>query len=179
MLKYSIIFHIFRYTGKVDHNLPASMYWTVLMMFTYCTLSSASIACKTKQNKEFRGLSPRVNHIDQATAACRWRKHQLSRIEVCHVVSVTDPRCHFNVGNGSYNPDYYYYYYYYFIELQMGFYPAAVVLQQDKTHKNTHITQITHRAQTKHRIQTLKTYYAQWIQQQKSKDILAKGHGDL
>jgi hypothetical protein len=35
---------------------------------------------------------------------------------------------------------YYYYYYYYLTELQMGFYPVAMVLQQDTTHK-THSTQ--------------------------------------
>jgi hypothetical protein len=31
----------------------------------------------------------------------------------------------------------------YLIELQMGFYPVAVVLQQDTTHKDTRITQET------------------------------------
>jgi hypothetical protein len=31
-----------------------------------------------------------------------------------------------------------FYYYYYLIELQLGFHPAAMVLQA--THKNTHIT---------------------------------------
>jgi hypothetical protein len=34
----------------------------------------------------------------------------------------------------------YYYYYYYLIELQMGFYPVAVVPQQNATHKDIHIT---------------------------------------
>jgi hypothetical protein len=34
-----------------------------------------------------------------------------------------------------------FFFYYYLIEPQMRFYPVAVVLQRDTTHKNTHITQ--------------------------------------
>jgi hypothetical protein len=37
------------------------------------------------------GLSPRENHTDRATAACRRSKCQLSRIKECRVVSAADP----------------------------------------------------------------------------------------
>jgi hypothetical protein len=42
--------------------------------------------------------------------------------------------------------------YYYLTELQMGFYPVAVVLPEDTTQNNTHIK--THHAQTKHSTQS-------------------------
>jgi hypothetical protein len=43
--------------------------------------------------KELRGLSPRANYTDRATAAC-WRSDcQLFADRGCHVVSVTDPCC--------------------------------------------------------------------------------------
>jgi hypothetical protein len=40
--------------------------------------------------KKLRGLSPRANYTDRATAACRRSDCQLLRIRGCHVVSVTD-----------------------------------------------------------------------------------------
>jgi hypothetical protein len=44
-------------------------------------------ALKTK----LRGLSPRANYTDRATAACRRSDCQLFADRGCHVVSVTDP----------------------------------------------------------------------------------------
>jgi hypothetical protein len=38
-----------------------------------------------------RGLSPRANYTDRATAACRRSWCQLLRIRGCHVVYLTDP----------------------------------------------------------------------------------------
>jgi hypothetical protein len=51
-----------------------------------------SYLCYQQTNKNnLRGLSPRANYTDRATAAC-WRSQcQLFRIEECRVVSVTDP----------------------------------------------------------------------------------------
>jgi hypothetical protein len=42
------------------------------------------------QNK-LRGLSPRANYIDRATAACQRSYCQLLRIEGCRIVSAADP----------------------------------------------------------------------------------------
>jgi hypothetical protein len=47
------------------------------------------IGLKTKK-KKLRGLSPRVNYTDRATAACRRSDFQLFADRGCHVVSVTD-----------------------------------------------------------------------------------------
>jgi hypothetical protein len=44
----------------------------------------------SRKNK-LRGLSPRANYTDRATAACRQSQCQLLRIEGCHVVSAADP----------------------------------------------------------------------------------------
>jgi hypothetical protein len=41
---------------------------------------------------KLRGLSPRANYTDPATAACRPSYFQLLRIGGCRVVSATDPR---------------------------------------------------------------------------------------
>jgi hypothetical protein len=49
---------------------------------------SRNYLCETKK---LRGLSPRANYTDRATAACRRSYSQLLRIQECHVVSVTDP----------------------------------------------------------------------------------------
>jgi hypothetical protein len=43
--------------------------------------------------KQLHGLCPRANYTDRATATCRRSDCQLSRIEWCHVVSMTDPSC--------------------------------------------------------------------------------------
>jgi hypothetical protein len=40
---------------------------------------------------KLHGLSPRANHTDQVTAACRRSDCQLFADRGCHVVSVTDP----------------------------------------------------------------------------------------
>jgi hypothetical protein len=40
---------------------------------------------------KLHGLSPRANHTDRATAACRRSDCQLFADRGCHVVSVTDP----------------------------------------------------------------------------------------
>jgi hypothetical protein len=42
---------------------------------------------------KLRGLNPRANYTDRATAACRRSSYQLLRIEACRVVSVTDSYC--------------------------------------------------------------------------------------
>jgi hypothetical protein len=45
-----------------------------------------------KSNKtKLHGLSPRENHIDRETAACRRSDCHLFADRVCHVVRVTDP----------------------------------------------------------------------------------------
>jgi hypothetical protein len=44
----------------------------------------------SKGEKKLRGLSPRANYIDRATAACRRNDCQLFVDRGCHVVSVTD-----------------------------------------------------------------------------------------
>jgi hypothetical protein len=63
--------------------------------------------------------------------------------------------------------------YYYLIELQMGFYPVAVVLQEDATHK------ITHHAQRKHSTQAIKDTLHTMNTTQKSKAIPVTGRGGL
>jgi hypothetical protein len=44
-----------------------------------------------KKKTKLHGLSPRANHTDRATAACRRSDWQLFAHVGCHVVSVTDP----------------------------------------------------------------------------------------
>jgi hypothetical protein len=42
-------------------------------------------------HKKLRGLSPRANYTDRATAVCQQSYCQLLRIEGCRVVSAVDP----------------------------------------------------------------------------------------
>jgi hypothetical protein len=44
-----------------------------------------------EQTNKLRGLSPRANYTDRATAAYRRNECQLLRIEVCQVFSTADP----------------------------------------------------------------------------------------
>jgi hypothetical protein len=46
---------------------------------------------KKKQENKLRGLSPRANYTDRATAACRRSYSQLFRIQGCRVVRAADP----------------------------------------------------------------------------------------
>jgi hypothetical protein len=45
----------------------------------------------TNKTNKLRGLSPRANYTDRATAACRPRWYQHFRIDGCRVISAADP----------------------------------------------------------------------------------------
>jgi hypothetical protein len=65
-------------------------YISLYRPFNRNAMINDSYLCTVSTNK-LHGLSPRANHTDRATAACRRNDCQLFADKGCHVVSVTDP----------------------------------------------------------------------------------------